>query len=448
MGAVHALDGLFAGRIDIRHDHRVRIVETGGELVEQGLQAREAMGLHNRNHLPARGGACGAQHRRDLHGMMAIIIEDHGAVPVARTGEAPLDAAKARKPRAYGLHRHPQLIGHRDGRRGVEGVVMARHGQHDILQIGGARGFPIAHQHIEPAYATRQLHIEQTHIRLGIFAIGDDAPILDAAHQLLHRGMVEAHDGEAIEGQILHQGAEGLLHGVEGLEVIEMLGVDIGDDGDVGGQLQEGAVAFIRLHHHPLALAKAGIGAIGVDDAAIDDRGIKAALVEQGRHHGGGRGLAMGARDGDTLLEAHEFGEHFGAAHHRQAPLARAHQFRIVAADGGGDHDHGGLAEIGGVVPDEDRGALVAQALHIGAVAGVRALHLVTEIEQDLRDAGHADAADADEMNGAKLTREFHAVVSGLRARSMMSITRSARRSAASGTPARLAACARCAKPA
>ena len=59
--------------------------------------------------------------------------------------------------------------------------------------------------------------------------------------------MIEAHDGEAIERQVLDQRAEGVLDRVERLEVIEMFGIDIGDDGDVGGQFQEGAVAFIRL---------------------------------------------------------------------------------------------------------------------------------------------------------------------------------------------------------
>src|SRR5256885_4261252 len=36
-------------------------------------------------------------------------------------------------------------------------------------------------------------------------------------------------------------------------EMIEMLRIDIGDDGDVGRQLQEGAVALVGLHHHPVA---------------------------------------------------------------------------------------------------------------------------------------------------------------------------------------------------
>ena len=54
------------------------------------------------------------------------------------------------------------------------------------------------------------------------------------------------------------------------------------------------------------------------------------------------------------LLEPHQLGQHLGAAHHRQAPLAGGHQLRIVALDRG-RHDHDlGLAQILGVVADED----------------------------------------------------------------------------------------------
>ena len=58
--------------------------------------------------------------------------------------------------------------------------------------------------------------------------------------------------------------------------------------------------------------------------------------------------------------------------------------------------------------------APLAQALGVGALGGVGALHLIAEIEQHFGDAGHADAADADEMYGAKLARQFHAMSASL----------------------------------
>ena len=44
--------------------------------------------------------------------------------------------------------------------------------------------------------------------------------------------------------------------------MVEMLGIDIGDDGDGRGQLHESAVALIGLDHHPVAAAEMRIGAV------------------------------------------------------------------------------------------------------------------------------------------------------------------------------------------
>ena len=51
--------------------------------------------------------------------------------------------------------------------------------------------------------------------------------------------------------------------------------------------------------------------------------------------------------------------------------------------------------------PIDNRDALIAQALDVGALGDVRALHRIAEIDQHLGDAAHADAADADEMDRA-----------------------------------------------
>ncbi len=48
--------------------------------------------------------------------------------------------------------------------------------------------------------------------------------------------MVDAHHREAVERHVLDEVAKCVLHRLEGLEVIEMFGIDIGDDGDIGRQ--------------------------------------------------------------------------------------------------------------------------------------------------------------------------------------------------------------------
>ena len=243
----------------------------------------------------------------------------------------------------------------------VQRIVMAGHGQQQIVEIGRLRGLAVAQQHVEARHAAFEIDVEQPHVGLRIFAIGDDAAILDLADELLHGRMIETHHREAVEGNVLDEGAESVLDRVERMEMVEMLRVDVGDDGDVGRKLQEGAVALVGLDHHPVAGAEARIGAIGVDDAAIDDGRIESAGVEQRRDERGRRGLAMRAGDGDALLEAHQLGEHFRAAHHGQALVARGDEFGIVALDRGRDDDDGGLAEIFGVMADEDARAFFAR---------------------------------------------------------------------------------------
>ena len=220
--------------------------------------------------------------------------------------------------------------------------------------------------------------------------------------------MIVAHDGEAVERQVLDQREKRVLDRVEGLEVVEVLGIDVGDDRDVGGQLQERAVALVGFDHHPVAGPEPGVRAISVDDAAVDDGRVETGRLEQRRHERGRRRLAVRAGDRDALLEPHELGEHFGAANDRNAPRARRDELGIVALHGGGNDDHRGRAEIRRVVADEHRRALLAQALDIGVVAQVRALNLAAKIDEHFRDARHADAADADEVDGADLVRQFH----------------------------------------
>ena len=108
-------------------------------------------------------------------------------------------------------------------------------------------------------------------------------------------------------------------------------------------------------------------------------------------------------------------------------------------------HGKGGFKlSVFGYAPDEDFRALVRQTFDVGVLRGVRSLHGVAEIDQDFRDAGHADAANADKMYGAEIARQFHQVQPLDRTRPT---TMSARRSAASRMPALLAASARFVKP-
>ncbi len=275
-------------------------------------------------------------------------------------------------------------------------------------------------------------------VSVGAQAVSDDAAIGDAGDQGLHLGMVEAHYGKAIERNVLDEAHEGVAQRVEGTVVIEMLGIDVGDHRDGRGQAQERAVRFVGLDHHPVACAQPRVGAVGIDDAAVDHRRIESARVEHGGDQRRRRGLAVRAADRDRPFQPHQLAQHFGATHHRQLARPRGQHFRIILLHRT-RHDHDlGVGDIVGAVADRDLDAVLDQPPRVGALGDVAALHLVAEIVQHLGDARHADAADADEMDQSDIERHCpHAATpDGERASPVISPTRSARRAAASGRPA------------
>ena len=185
--------------------------------------------------------------------MVAVVVDDERAVPFPDAGEAPLDSAEGRERLADHVVLDAELMRHRHRGGGVERVVAAGHRQCQVFD--GVRGgaTAVAEQHREARCTVVMIEIDETHVGLRIFAVSEDATVFQPADQRLHHRMIGAHHRKAIERNVLDEGTEGILHRLEGMEMVEMLGVDIGDDGDVGRKLEEGAVGFVGLHHHPIA---------------------------------------------------------------------------------------------------------------------------------------------------------------------------------------------------
>ncbi len=177
--------------------------------------------------------------------------------------------------------------------------------------------------------------IDRAHIGLRVEPIGHHAPIGDPAHKGLNLGVIGAANRQPIKGNVRHEIKKPLTQRIETAPMFHMFGVDIGDHRNRGRQAVECAVGLVRLDHHPFALPHARVRSIGMDDPAIDDRGIKPARIQQLRHHRRGRGLAMGAGNSDIGFQPHQLAQHFGAPHHRQAARARGIEFRIARLDRG-----------------------------------------------------------------------------------------------------------------
>jgi len=96
------------------------------------------------------------------------------------------------------------------------------------------------------------------------------------------------------------------------------------NNGDIGRQLEEGAVGSSASTTIQSPAPSRRIGAVGIDDAAIDHGRVEAAAVEQRRHHRRGRGLAVRAGDGDAGFQPHQFRQHLGRGAPPAARCARA----------------------------------------------------------------------------------------------------------------------------
>ena len=232
-------------------------------------------------------------------------------------------------------------------------------------------------------------------------AVGQDAPVDHLRDHALHDRVIDAQHRETVKRNAADKGLESLMQGGDIAIEIKMLGIDVGDHRRRRRQPGKGAVTLIGLDDHPIAGAEPGVGTVGVDDAAIDYRRIEPAGFQEGADHRGRRRLTMRAGDRDRPFQPHQFGQHLGAPHHRHAPRPRRDDFGIIGLDRRGHDDDLGGIEIFRAMADRDANAEFSEPLCIGALGEIAALHLVTEIVQDLGDAAHADAADPDEMQGA-----------------------------------------------
>ena len=113
----------------------------------------------------------------------------------------------------------------------------------------------------------------------------------------------------------------------------------------------------------------------------------------------------MRAGDRDQSLPVDEPGERLRTMQHRDAAAQRLLVLRVVLPEGARDDEGVGVADVGGVVPDRDLGAQLAQLAHGLGVAQIRAGDPVTRLEEQPRDAAHARAADADEVRRRRVRR-------------------------------------------
>lgn len=185
-----------------------------------------------------------------------------------------------------------------------------------------------------------------------------------------------------------------------------MLAIEIGDHRHCRRQLEKRAVALVRLRHHVFAAAQPRIAAKGAQAPANHRGRIQTGPFEHQRDHRGRAGLAMRAGDRDSESQAHQLRQHLGPRNHRNPPSPGLDDLRVVGPYRRRIDDHLGVADIhGGVAGRRHRHAEGDQPIGHARALGIRPRHGVAEIREQLRNATHADPADADKVDAPGLTQ-------------------------------------------
>ncbi len=187
-----------------------------------------------------------------------------------------------------------------------------------------------------------------------------------------------------------------------------MFAIDGGDDGDDRGEHQEAAIAFVGFDNEIFPATNTGRGAGLIDFATNDERGIEMSCGKNGSHHGGGGGLAMRASNGNSVFQAHQFGEHLRTGNHRDFLLVRFDHFRIVGFYGGRNYDDVRSLDIVRFMAFVNGGTEVLQTFRDGRGFGVRAGDGIAESEQDFSNATHTDATNANQVDALKIAKRYH----------------------------------------
>ena len=144
---------------------------------------------------------------------------------------------------------------------------------------------------------------------------------------------------------------------------------------------------------HPVARLQQGQG------AADHHRGVGLGRHENVGAHGGGGGLAVGARDAKGVaVVPHDGPPGLGPLEDGDTRVQRGLDFGVPVVDGGGAHHAAGPLHAFGPVADGHRDAQASQVEHRGALPLVGASHLHPRPVEHLRQGGHGHPADAHQM--------------------------------------------------
>ena len=289
------------------------------------------------------------------------------------------------------------MTGSSNGGQSVIDAVFAGH-----VPAHSAKGFAL------------ETHLE--HRAIGLDQLGLPAPLADhldrgpAAHGHHFRQVhvILGMDDQAIAGHGTDHMVKLLL---DGFDVFKDVGVIkfqvVADQGtrhvvdELGALVEKRGIVFVRLDHEKRVLAQAGGHVEILRHAADQVARLQPRLLQYPGHHGGGRGLAVGAGHANHPAPLqYVIAQPLGSAGIGQATVEHVLHRRIAPGHGvADDHQIRCRVQMGGVIAFQQLDALLLQlGAHGGIDVGVRSTHPVAQRLGQHCKTAHEGAADTEKM--------------------------------------------------
>ena len=149
-------------------------------------------------------------------------------------------------------------------------------------------------------------------------------------------------------------------------EIIQVIFIDIGDDGDGGLEAQKTLAEFAGFADESVALSAARAAADEIQLAADVDGRVCACGHKRLGHHGSGGGLSMGAADAHReIVAGHQFADQLAALDLRDAEFRCFGALHVLRGNCAGEYDQISAVYVFGKVADVDFNALFGEMVSL-----------------------------------------------------------------------------------
>ena len=258
--------------------------------------------------------------------MVGVVVKHHHAVLFADKFKAARDSFEFGASLACHIRRNPLFHGERHGGCRVQHVMAAGNLEAEFAKVlAVVQNFKNREALVKAQVVYAVLGLTAKAIRYHRLA--------HARKNRLHVRVVEAQNSLTVERNLVHELHEGILDFLDVLVGIQVIGIDIGDNGRRRHHRKEATVKFVTFGNQVITAAHLGAAPLALHDTAHNNGRVKACIFPNLAYDRSGRRLTMSTRNRKRVLHTHEFTEHFGAADYRNTAVTGFDKFWIIVRD-------------------------------------------------------------------------------------------------------------------